>query len=383
MADELNKFFETVGETLSEQAKQEIVNAWENKVSSLREEISAEIREELVSRYERDKESMVEAMDSMLKDSLVSKINEIEDEKVKLQEQRANEAVSSREKTEEFLSTMNSILESEIQELQEDRKALLESAKDAEKAIAENLKIELEKLSNERKKLVEDRVEFKIRSRQELSDMKQKLIEETARISEEEIMEVLSAELNTLKDELREAKENHFGRKIFEAFAVDYMTSFFNENKEVKKFTAKIEEKDKEIEELKESLNEQRQMLNETKTAMREQRNKLERSKILNNLLSDIRGEKRELMEDLLSKEPTSQLHEAFEKFLPIVLEDKRNTNQRMLSESSSLKDKTTLREVTGNREIKSDEIVGDNAVNDILSRTKRLGVSMNTKNII
>jgi len=53
-------------ELLSEEAQQEITEAWETKLNEAREQVRVELREEFAQRYEHDKQVMVEALDRMV-----------------------------------------------------------------------------------------------------------------------------------------------------------------------------------------------------------------------------------------------------------------------------------------------------------------------------
>jgi cyclopropane fatty-acyl-phospholipid synthase-like methyltransferase len=51
---------------ITEETRQEINEAWENKLNEAREQARAELREEFAQRYEHDKSVMVEALDKMV-----------------------------------------------------------------------------------------------------------------------------------------------------------------------------------------------------------------------------------------------------------------------------------------------------------------------------
>ena len=58
----------------------------------------------------------------------------------------------------------------------------------------------------------------------------------TAAKKVEGIMEnTIKSELNTLREDIKTAKENTFGRKIFETYAAEFMSSYLNEGTEVSK----------------------------------------------------------------------------------------------------------------------------------------------------
>jgi len=71
----------------------------------------------------------------------------------------------------------------------------------------------------------------------------------------------------------------------------------------------------------------------------------MERKQVMAELLSPISGEKRELMHELLESVQTKKLAEAFDKYLPTVMDgQKKSAAKATLTESSA---------VTGNREVK------------------------------
>ena len=51
----------------------------------------------------------------------------------------------------------------------------------------------------------------------------------------------LSTEISTLKEDIQVAKENMFGRKIFETFAAEFMGSHLSEGTEVSKLNSELE----------------------------------------------------------------------------------------------------------------------------------------------
>jgi hypothetical protein len=57
----------------------------------------------------------------------------------------------------------------------------------------------------------------------------------------------LKAELNQLQEDIKVARENNFGRRIFEAYAAEFGATHLNEKAEVRKLYDIIAEKDQEI----------------------------------------------------------------------------------------------------------------------------------------
>ena len=69
---------------VTEDTRAEIQEAWDQKISEVKEEAKTEVREEFAKRYEHDKSVMVEAMDRLVNESLKKEIAEfVEDRKQK------------------------------------------------------------------------------------------------------------------------------------------------------------------------------------------------------------------------------------------------------------------------------------------------------------
>ena len=66
---------------ISEEARDELQEAWDTKLTEAAEQNKAELREEFAQRYEHDKEAIVEALDTMVTDSLKEEIQEFVEDK--------------------------------------------------------------------------------------------------------------------------------------------------------------------------------------------------------------------------------------------------------------------------------------------------------------
>ena len=74
--------------TLSEEVRSSISEAWDTQLTEARETITAELREEFATRYENDKAQIVEAADKMLGDVIVKELEEFKQDKAKVAEDR-------------------------------------------------------------------------------------------------------------------------------------------------------------------------------------------------------------------------------------------------------------------------------------------------------
>ena len=109
-------------ELLSEEAQQEITEAWESKLNEAKEQARAELREEFAQRYEHDKSVMVEALDRMVTEGLQAEIQAVQAEKQQLAEDRVKFQVKIKEDASKFNNFMITKLAEEIGELRKDRK---------------------------------------------------------------------------------------------------------------------------------------------------------------------------------------------------------------------------------------------------------------------
>ena len=95
MLDALKTLFEN--DVVSAEVRQEIEEAWEAKIKENKLAVTAELREEFAQKYEHDKNVMVEAVDKMVTDRLESEMAELNEDRKQLAEAKAKYAVAMRE----------------------------------------------------------------------------------------------------------------------------------------------------------------------------------------------------------------------------------------------------------------------------------------------
>lgn len=367
MTDALRKILEE-SNTLSESAKAAIVQVWETKLGDIREELAANLRDEFDAKFTKDKNDIVEAMDVMIRESLVSHVQELEEAK----KATAAEQVKSKKVMKEAVSLLHNLvkesLKAELGEFRADRLATTAKVSEVDKFVNEALTKELEEFHEERRKLIEDRVQLKINSKKEIAEAKQKMIGEMAKVCEEFIREHLTEEMTQLKNELVEAKKNYFGKKIFEAFAAEYGSSFFNERKEINKILKVVESQNKKLAESAQEVAKAKGMIVESENKARIAQDRLTRTSKMNELCGSLAGSKRKLMEELLEKVPTIKLTENFQNYLPAVL----NEDRKVVSEGKTV---SVLSESTGNKEtLMSKSITEDKkAVSEVVEKYRSM----------
>lgn len=378
MTDALKKVLE--GISLSDSAKAAIADAWETKLQEAREELAATLRDEFSLKYEKDKGELVNAMDAMIGETLNAQVEELAEAKKATMAEKAK----TKKKMDEVITTLHAFIKEqltkEVEEFRKDRQATAAKVSEIDKLVNEALTKELEEYHDERRKLAEDRVQNKINAKKELAEAKKKMIGEMATICEQFIREHLTEEMKQLKGELTEAKKKHFGMKIFEAFAAEFGSSFFQERKEISKLLKVVEEQNKKLKEAFEEIAKRDTMISETKNKLKINEDRQTRSKKMDELCGSLTGKKRKLMEELLEKVPTQKLEESFKIYLPPVLEDGVKPASVAASESQA----PALKEVTGDKEnlmSKGNAPEGKKVINEVVSKFRNMETYSQNKN--
>lgn len=376
MTDALKKALEE--NTLSEGAKAVILEAWETRLEEARDELAAELRDEFALKYEKDKNEIVEAADIMIREAIEAHVKELGEAKKDTMAEKAKTKKQMKEAIDLLDSFVKEQLTKEVAELRADRNAVAAKVSEVDTFVRETLSKELEEFHDDRRKLVEDRVHHKIHAKKELAEAKKKLIKESAEICEKFIREHLANEMTQLKGELIEAKKKHFGMKVFEAFAAEFGSSFFNERKEVAKLLKVIEEQNRKIEESSKAIVARDKALLESTNKYRIAEDRAARTKTMTELLGSLAGSKRKIMSELLEKVPTHKLTESFNAYLPAVISE----TQKPLVETKSTTG-SSLKEVTGDKETlmsKGNPASETKGVSEIITRFRKMEQHANNK---
>ena len=235
---------------VNEDTKLAIQEAWDAKLVEARDAAKAELREEFARRYEHDKSVMVEALDKMVTESLKAELVEFADEKRKLAEDRVAFKQHVSETGRKFNQFLTNKLAEEIVELRTDRKTQMEAIEKLNKFVIRQLAEEIKEFSQDKKDLAETKVKLLANAQVKLESVQKNLIQRSAALIKESVATNLKAELSQFKTDIKEARENMFGRRIFEAFASEFAVTHLNENAEIKKLRSVLEAKDKVIAEI-------------------------------------------------------------------------------------------------------------------------------------
>ena len=333
---------------ITEETRMEISEAWEAKMTEAREQVRAELREEFAHRYEHDKTVMVEALDRMVTEGLAAEIQAVQAEKAQLVEDRVKFQGKMKESAGKFNNFLVTKLAEEIGELRKDRKAHNEGLEKLEGFIVHALAREIQEFAQDKREVVETKVRLVREARSKLESLKAKFIKESASKMGQAVSKHLKAELSQLHEDIKIARENNFGRRIFEAYAAEFGATHLNEKAEVRKLHDMIAHKDKKLSEAI-KLSETAKVLVETKEReIRMIKESNERESTMDLLLAPLNKEKQDVMRNLLESVQTSRLKNAFEKYLPAVLEDRSMRAHKVITESVSV--------ATGDKSVRTPE---------------------------
>lgn len=195
--------------------------------------------------------------------------------------------------------------------------------------------------------------DLEVRYAKELETFKEEYAEKMAELTESVIEERVKAEFEELQTDLQEAKKQQFGKEIFEAFQKEFENHQFAEGSEdIKARLENVESK------LAESQAEA---------------DKYKRELKMNELLSDLTGSKRRVMETILGRVDTDKIEERYNEVIDSVLkeEDKSDSEDKKLDESAS--DEKSDKEIDDSRVVVESEGEKSKVSSIDFSRDRRL----------
>ena len=321
---------------ITEETRMEINEAWETKLNEAREQARVELREEFAQRYEHDKSVMVEALDKMVTEGLAAEIQAVAAEKQALAEDRVRFQRKMNESATKFNGFLVSKLAEEIGELRKDRKMHTEGLAKLENFMVHALAREIQEFAADKRDVVETKVRLVREARSKLEGLKARFVKESADKMSHAVSRHLKAELTQLQEDIKVARENNFGRRIFEAYASEFGATHLNEKAEVRKLYSALSRKDQQLAEAIKLTQKAKVVVESKERELRMIKESNERDSTMEMLLSPLNKEKRDVMRNLLESVQTSRLKNAFEKYLPAVLEDRSVKASKVITENVS-----------------------------------------------
>lgn len=341
---------------MSEDVRSAVQEAFDRKIQENRDQVTAELREEFAQKYAHDKGVMIESIDKMLSERLAAEMAELAEDKKALAETRARyaEKMSSDSKImETFVSRQ---LAQELVEFQNDRKKVSENFQKLEQFVVNALAREIAEFAEDKRDLAETKVKLVAGAKEKFDEVRSQFIKRAARTVEEAVDKTLRSEISQLREDIDSARTSSFGRRIFEAFAQEYQSSYFSEKSDTAKLLKVVQKKDAALSEAEKALSEAHKLVESRERQLRVQKDLMERANVMGELLAPLGADKKRVMRELLESVETKKLANAFDKYLPAVMEG----GTRKPKASAVL---TEAAEVTGDRKVRKSEVGLDNIV--------------------
>lgn len=308
---------------INESTRDAITEAWDTQLSEAKETVRAELREEFAQRYQHDKQVMVEALDKMVTESLTAELSEFQSEKQALAEDRVKFKSHMSEGAAKFNQFMVSKLSEEIQELRKDRQVYESSIGKLESFVIKALSEEIKEFDKDKQAVVETKVRLIAGAKDKLAELQQQFIARSSQLVKEAVTKSLTTEMTQLKEDIQLARENMFGRRLFEAFASEFAVTHLNENTEIAKLAKQVKETQAQLAESKKTIQAKAALVESKDKEIRIIQETTSRRALMADLMKPLAKEKAAVMSELLESVQTSKLQSAYEKYLPAVLNNK------------------------------------------------------------
>jgi hypothetical protein len=263
---------------------------------------------------------MIEAVDRMISEQLSSELVEFADDRKQLAEMKVKYAKKMQADTQVMKEFVTRQLASEVRELHEDQVVMASKFGKLEQFVVEALAQEITEFYKDKQDLAETKVRLVREGRNEIKKVKEAFVQRAAKMVESVVSQNLRSEITALKEDIEAARRADFGRKLFEAFAAEYSTSYLNEKSETAKLLKVIDLKDLAMTEAAEAVVKAEQILESKQAEIRALKESQERKAIMSELLAPLNGEQKSIMGELLEGVKTTKLNESFVKYLPSVI---------------------------------------------------------------
>ena len=336
-------------EVLGPEVKSALQEAFQAKIK----QAEAQLQEDYAARYANDKQQLVEAMDNMMSDTIRSELEEFAEDRAALIAQKAKlsrETLAAKRiaeaKVAEHTKLLNAFiakqLKQEVSEFVSDRKtlesqrkqmakqveAIRESAKKStqdrisklEGFVVKKLSEEIAEFETDKKALIEQRAKLAAEGKQKINETKTAFLSKATKTLDKTLNEVIRKELVQWRDDIKVARENNFGRRIFEAVAAEYMASYLSEGSEVKKLQKQLAESQSRIDEAKKQITEKTKLVESAAAQIKAAQDRTQRLELMNEMLAPLARDKKAIMEEMLQDIKTVNLKEAFNRYLPTVM---------------------------------------------------------------
>lgn len=337
---------------LNEESKAALQEAWNSKLDEAKQQIATEMRAEFAGRYEHDKSVMVEALDKMVTESLTAAISEVAVEKAQLVEDRAKFVAEMQDKAGKFESFLSDNLAKELTEFVQDRETHKAGLARLEKFVVRALAEELTEFTEDKQDLINTKVKLVAEAKEKLDELRKQFIARGSKLVEATVTNTIRSELGQLKEDIKVARENNFGRRLFEAFASEFTATHLNEHAEMRKLRDMMSDMENKLMEAETRAAEKQALAESKNQEIAMIKDGIARDAKLNEMLKPLAGDKRQVMASLLESVATDKLEGAFQKYMPAVMNNSAKNDRKVINES--------VKEVTGDRAAKAQDSTED-----------------------
>lgn len=348
MLDAIKSLFDSG--ILNEESRNQIEEAWNSKLMEAREQVAGELRSEFANRYEHDKAVMVEALDKMVTETLAAEVKKISEEREQLVADRARFISEMKEKSNKFDAFLGENLKKEISEFIQDRKKLQEGLAKLEKFVVRALAEELTEFAEDKKDLINTKVKLVAEAKEKLEALQTQFVRRASSMVKEAVTTTVRAEMTQLKEDIKIARENNFGRRLFEAFATEFSATHLNEHAEIRKLKNEVAAMATKLEEATAEVEEKATLAESKDREIAIIKDSINRKDKLNEMLKPLAADKAAVMASLLESINTDKLEGAFQKYLPAVMNGTGVKSDRKIVNES-------VKEVTGDRNAKTQDL--------------------------
>ena len=307
-------------EVLNEETKEAVKKAFEEALAEAKAAQEKKLRAELSERYEKDKKAIHTAIEQYIEQELTEHIKEFRqgvEEVQGLKAKYADKIVSVKEQAKEYTkkrlakveSVLESILTKELTELHESEKT--------------NRRAYLNAINEVKANEEADRAKFK---------------KKAAAVLENIVNVQISGMLEELREDIKAAQKNDWGREIFEAYYATFRRQFFNSSKEFKGLMEANRKLKGQMNTLvkvaREELAEHQKKAETAEAAKQKLAESYNRTQKMGKLLEGLSGDAKRKMKVILEATKTSELEKTHKKFLADVLNEsqpvKKSSNKKL-----------------------------------------------------
>jgi len=250
---------------------------------------------------------------------------------------------------------MNKLAE-ELNELNVDRKSVHENFSKLEEFVVGALAKEIKEFHEDKKGVVETKVKLVKEAKSQMKKLKEAFITKSAKVVEDAVTKKLGEELAQLKEDITAARQINFGKRVFEAFASEYQSSYLNEKSETARLLKVVDEQMLKISEAKKSIEEKQAVIESKEQEIARSKDLMERKETMAELLKPLSKDKADVMNQLLESVQTKDLKSAYTKYLAPVMDDKSTVTaaKKVISEAKGDRsqredaDLTNIRKLAG-----------------------------------